>query len=147
MYYILRPLLMLMPSKKKKPDKEWLLSFLEQKAKHLTKNATKWELSLKDTLLELKYHFKMQVPVIFENKRTIKGYILDFLLPDYQLVIEVDGKQYHSSKEQIKNDNRRTKHLKSMGYDVLRFTNSQITNFTKDHISKAIKAKIDLMSS
>lgn len=43
-----------------------------------------------------------------------------------KLIIECDGYEYHSTKEQIKKDNERTLLLKKEGYDILRFSGSQL---------------------
>ena len=48
---------------------------------------------------------------------------------DFKLVIECDGHEFHEkTKEQVTNDNERDLELKMMGYDVLRFSGSQIYN-------------------
>lgn len=53
---------------------------------------------------------------IFKNKK-------------YKLVIECDGHEFHEkSKEQVKNDNERQYLLKMAGYDILRFSGSEIYN-------------------
>lgn len=45
----------------------------------------------------------------------------------FKLVIECDGHDYHhASKEQVQKDYERETNLKMAGYDVLRFTGSQI---------------------
>lgn len=64
-------------------------------------------------------------------------YFVDFLFDpkslnnkskiDYKLVIECDGHDYHhATKQQVKSDYERETNLKLAGYDVLRFTGSQI---------------------
>ena len=46
---------------------------------------------------------------------------------DFKLVIECDGHEYHhSTKQQVNKDYERETALKLAGYDVLRFTGSQI---------------------
>lgn len=44
------------------------------------------------------------------------------------LIIECDGFDYHSNKEQMEYDYSRENDLKANGYDVMRFTGSQIYN-------------------
>lgn len=44
------------------------------------------------------------------------------------LVIETDGKNWHSSKKQMNHDYKRENDLKLAGYDVMRFTGSQVYN-------------------
>ena len=73
---------------------------------------------------------------IFKNKK-------------FKLVIECDGHEFHQkTKEQVKNDNERQYLLKMAGYDVLRFSGSEIYNKpfecaekTYDYIMKKIQEK------
>lgn len=49
--------------------------------------------------------------------------------PSFKLVIECDGHDFHEkTKEQVTKDNEREYSLKMKGYDVLRFSGSQIFN-------------------
>lgn len=63
-----------------------------------------------------------------------KQFFADFMIfsenykNDVKIIVECDGYDYHSSKEQIKKDNERDIILKTAGYDVVRFTGSQIFN-------------------
>jgi very-short-patch-repair endonuclease len=77
------------------------------------------------------YDMSRQEPIEIDGKT----YIVDFLIEqdsvediDYKLVVECDGYEYHSTKEQIQKDNDRDIALKTAGYDVVRFTGSQIFN-------------------
>lgn len=135
--------------KKKLTKKELLqnkIEFLEtlglQYSKDLIKNKTKWETLLTNTLKELNYQFQFQVPIVVNKLKAPKLFILDFVLIPFNLVIEVDGKSTHGTKAQIKSDNRRTKLLKQEGYEILRFWNSQLTNYTKNQILDIIAKRI-----
>lgn len=64
-----------------------------------------------------------------------KTYYADFVMEqtkkferDFKLIIECDGHEYHSTKEQIQRDNLRDLDLKTAGYDVLHFSGSQLYN-------------------
>ena len=46
--------------------------------------------------------------------------------PEINIVVECDGFAYHSDKETYKSDRQRDRALKSAGYDVLRFSGSEI---------------------
>jgi len=65
----------------------------------------------------------------------IGDYIVDFLLPYYKLVIEVDG-GYHTVEDQQGNDQFRSEMLNKMGFYVMRFTNEQILFGTEEVIEK-----------
>jgi very-short-patch-repair endonuclease len=131
---------------KGKTNTQKKIEFLEEKAvifaKQNRENATKWEKIMYSFLKELHYKFEFQVPVITKN---LKLYILDFLLTDFKLVIEVDGKSTHSSKEDQKHDKFRTKCLNKEGYEVLRFWNSQVSNLSKEQIKEIIELRILLI--
>lgn len=134
-------------AKRKRKTKEekldGLMQFLNRKAKYMrNQGATKWELILKQHFSDLHYKFKCQVPVICREKY---GYILDFLLTDYNIIIEADSKQHHTSKEDVKKDNIRSRRLKKEGYHMLRLTNKQISTYTKETIDQIIKQKISLI--
>ena len=113
-----------------------------QYAKDLNKNRTKWEIILYSILKEAGYNFDFQLPVVVNRLKSPQLFILDFVLIPFNLVIEVDGKSTHGTKAQIKSDNRRTKLLKQEGYEILRFWNSQLTNYTKNQILDIISKRI-----
>jgi len=125
-----------------------LEEFLNRAALRLSKNKTKWESIMSKHLSDLHYKFKFQVPVIYNpvNNKTPKGYILDFLLTDYNIVIEIDGLSTHSSKTQQKADRQRTKKLQKLGYHVIRFWNKQVSTLSKENIDQIIKLKIQEIS-
>lgn len=53
-------------------------------------------------------------------------YRVDFLLKDARLVVELDGHDYHSTREQIENDAVRQRYLSRAGYTIIRFTGREI---------------------
>jgi cobalamin biosynthesis Mg chelatase CobN len=63
------------------------------------------------------YHFRRQVP--------LGSYVADFASHHPKLVIELDG-ETHFNATAAESDRRRTVFLNSVGYRVLRFTNSDI---------------------
>ena len=71
-----------------------------------------------------------------EIKANGKTYIIDFQFStegnfdkEYKLLVECDGHNYHNkTKDQVKRDNERDYNLKLAGYDILRFSGSQIYN-------------------
>lgn len=123
---------------------EWLVAKGKEFAADLKSKSTKYENMLFKTLKELGYKFEFQYPIICNLK---KLYIADFVLTDYNLIIEVDGVSCHSSKEDRKADNQRTKKLRGEGYAVIRLWNKQVETFTKPQIDQIIKLKIDLLKS
>ncbi|WP_157754719.1 DUF559 domain-containing protein [Nigerium massiliense] len=57
---------------------------------------------------------------------TIAHYYLDVALPDLLLDIEVDGHEFHSSRESFSRDKRRDAHLASDGWQVVRISALQL---------------------
>ena len=53
-------------------------------------------------------------------------YRVDFILKDARLIIELDGHEYHSTKEQLEKDAVRQRYLSRAGYTVIRFTGREI---------------------
>lgn len=51
---------------------------------------------------------------------------VDFILKDAQLIIELDGHDYHSTKEQLEKDAKRQRYLSRAGYTVIQFTGREI---------------------
>ena len=60
----------------------------------------------------------------FRRQRPIGKYIVDFICLDAKLIIELDGGQHAND---VAYDERRTAFLRSLGYRVLRFWNSEVT--------------------
>lgn len=63
-------------------------------------------------------------------------YRVDFLLKDARLVVELDGHQYHSTKEQLEKDAIRQRYLSRAGYTVIRFTGREIHRDAKACVSE-----------
>jgi len=53
-------------------------------------------------------------------------YRVDFILKDARLIVELDGHDYHSTKEQLEKDAERRLYLTRAGYTVINLTGRQI---------------------
>ena len=69
------------------------------------------------------------------RQHIIGDYIVDFLIPYYNLVIEVDG-GYHADRTQQEDDAVRSDFLNSNGFCVMRFTNEQVLYDTQETINR-----------
>jgi len=58
---------------------------------------------------------------------TIGEYIADFYVPQYKIVVEIDG-GYHLQPNQIEEDRKRQDWLEANGYKVIRFMNEECLN-------------------
>lgn len=61
-----------------------------------------------------------------EPQQWIGGYRVDFLVRAKRLVIELDGHDFHKTKEQRTHDAARQRKLQSLGYTVIRFTGTEV---------------------
>ena len=51
----------------------------------------------------------------------------DFLFEDIKLILEIDGREHHGSREAFEADRRRQNQLVEAGWTILRFTATQVT--------------------
>ena len=94
-------------------------------ADKLTRAETPAEGVMKAILNFLKVHFIFQKPFYF-SEGSPRFYVVDFDIPWYSLIIEVDGNQ-HKEPRQRDYDNVRSYRLKKYSNrDVLRFTNDEV---------------------
>ena len=76
------------------------------------------------------YDFLKRLPMKAHRQYNIGNYIVDFYIPQKQLVIEIDGIQ-HLSEEHKEKDKTRDRFLEGQRLRVLRFPNESIRkNFT-----------------
>lgn len=61
---------------------------------------------------------------------------VDFILKDARLIIELDGHEYHSTKEQLEKDAVRQRYLTRAGYAVIRFTGREINRNPADCVAE-----------
>jgi very-short-patch-repair endonuclease len=83
----------------------------------------------------------LQVNVV--RQKPIDHFIVDFYIPDYKLIIEIDGK-IHNTRERKECDIFKENMLKVYGLSVLRITNDVII-YDFDNAVKLIKDRIGLI--
>jgi very-short-patch-repair endonuclease len=71
----------------------------------------------------------------FRRQQPVAGYVADFICFEKKLIIEVDGTQ-HGFDAQRQHDDKRDECLKSQGYTVLRFSNTD----TKKNLDGVLQA-------
>jgi very-short-patch-repair endonuclease/predicted transcriptional regulator of viral defense system len=59
---------------------------------------------------------------------TVEGCEVDFLWRSQRLIVEVDGRAYHSTNDRFENDRRRDRILVAAGYRVMRITWRQLVD-------------------
>lgn len=61
----------------------------------------------------------------FNRQKPIFNYIVDFYCPVFHLVIEIDGPSH--TQEKFNYDKYRESYLKMNGYEIIRFSEQQVT--------------------
>lgn len=105
-------------------DKDNLIKVRE----YQRKNPTKFELLFKRKLRKWNIKFKEQ--------RIICGYIADFFLPQYGLVIEIDGAAHYTYN--TARDKRRDDTIRTAGFNVHRIRNSEVFDYQKEDILQVV---------
>ena len=59
------------------------------------------------------------------RQQVLCGYVVDFYIAKWKLVVEIDGR-YHANEYQQSRDARRSDWLRQNGYRMIRFDNEQI---------------------
>ncbi len=75
----------------------------------------------------------------FLRQRPIENYIVDFFCHKLNLIIEIDGAASHNTKIEL--DIIRQNELESLGFEILRFKDSDI-RYNLEGVELAIKSKI-----
>ena len=91
----------------------------------LTPNAQKLRREMTKEEKHLWYDFLRDATLQVKRQKVIGRYIVDFYVPQANLVIELDGSQ-HGDKEQQEVDAIREQYLEAQGIRVLRYTNAEI---------------------
>ena len=87
-----------------------------------------------EVVLWAKLRRKQLLGLQFYRQKTLGNFIVDFYCASARLVIEVDGGQ-HYDEEGAAQDAARDRYLKSLGLDVLRFSNIDVLRNTNGVIA------------
>ena len=99
------------------------------------------EIKVKQLLEEQNINF-IHDKILSEHEGMKKGFKRpDFLLPDYNLIIECDGEYWHQNKEK---DKERNKIYRNLGYKVLCFSGNHIQN-NFDYVKYKIINKLKIL--
>lgn len=129
---------------------------LQQNWVHIKSNSIQASKKYSGTFIEKKVEWLLkQKNIVFERQKLIyrteyrrcgkKGiqkrfYIVDFYLPDNNIIIECDGAFWHDNRKEY--DIKRYKYLESLGYIILRFSEVDIL-----YNLKIVSDKIDLFNN
>lgn len=96
-----------------------------------------------DTSLEKLVRAELQRRgVFFQSNKRMGRYVVDFVLPLHQTIIEVDGEYWHQGDEAIKKDWNRDIWFLDQGYDVLRFPERLLLNYPGACFSRLPESKV-----
>ena len=93
--------------------------------KNLVINAQTLRKNMTSEEKHLWYDFLKRLPIKAHRQYNIGNYIVDFYIPQKQLIIEIDGIQ-HLTEEHKEKDQTRDAFLEEQGLRVLRFPNESI---------------------
>jgi len=88
-----------------------------------------------EELILWSYLRKKQLNSSFRRQFSIGPYILDFYCPEKHLAIEIDG-NHHKTQKQKEYDSYRTKYLKGLNIQVVRFWNQEINKNVREVVNK-----------
>ena len=80
-----------------------------------------------EQLLWTKFRSKQCHSFKFRRQHAIGSFIVDFFCPEQLLVVEIDG-DVHAEKTKITKDRQRERRLRSLGLQVIRYTNYEVLN-------------------
>lgn len=82
----------------------------------------------------------------FRRQCPISRYIADFCCKELRLVVEVDG-EVHEDEAQIAHDQNRDAYLRSLDYEVLRFSNQQVLGNVDEVLAEITRTILRLCPS
>ena len=76
--------------------------------------------------------------IIFEKQKLINNkFVVDIYIPSINLIIECDGNYWHSRERTIKKDKAENAYLTTCGFNLLRFPEHEINNYSfKERLDK-----------
>ena len=114
------------------PPRHGIHPAIRQFARELRQPQTAAEATLWQHLRNRKLTYK------FRRQHPIEFFIVDFYCAAAKLLIEVDGDS-HFTEDQLQCDRARTETLESLGYRLIRFTNSDVRYNLSAVIGKIIE--------
>lgn len=85
--------------------------------------------------------YRLDIAIIL-NRKTFNGKIME----SKKVALECDGYDYHSSPEQKRNDDIRTRKLKKSGWkEVLRYSGRELYNLNKHEVDSLFKEIVEVL--
>lgn len=112
------------------PLRNLVQQWKKDKAKSMRRNMTEAEKLLWERIRRDKLGVRVR------SQSVMRGYIVDFYIPYWKLIIEVDG-EYH--KDQQEYDKKRDANLAKIGFKTLRFTNERVMTDLDGVVTEIVK--------
>lgn len=101
--------------------------------------------SIKDVLMSIEnngfsfveerfYDFCLKNNIETERQKPVGRYFADFYFKENNIVLEIDGVEFHSTKEQLEHDEKRNVIFNDLGYKVLRVNGHMANNYPENII-------------
>lgn len=78
----------------------------------------------------------------FKREVKFKRFHVDFLIEKFNSVIECDGEFWHLPPKMQNRDRRKDLLLKSLGYQILRFSGKEMDKYSESELSNIVSAKL-----
>jgi hypothetical protein len=99
-----------------------------------------FKLRLCESPIELKFFvFTMSKIPGLHPQVVVGNYRVDLAIPEKKVAIELDGHEFHKSREQRTSDAQRERYLQRQGWQVIRFTGTEIHKDVLGCIDEAIE--------
>ncbi len=105
----------------------WTYPLIKDEQQYLKRYQTESEKALWHELRNKKTGYKIR------RQHVVDRFIVDFICLEKKVIIEVDGNIHNSQKER---DRERDARLKSLGYTVIRISNSEIAHHILTTVNK-----------
>ena len=90
------------------------------------------------------YQKLLDLGIVFEKQYVVGNkFIVDVYIPDYNLIIEVDGSYWHSLDRIIKKDKAENAYLKKCGYRLVRIPEQEVANYSMSSLIEKFMAGKD----
>jgi very-short-patch-repair endonuclease len=99
--------------------------------------------------------FLDKLDIKYEKQKHVKRYYCDFFIPEFNLIVEIDGDYWHANPDKFsandvvgakkitakqiwENDNKKTQDILDSGYSILRYWASELKNISHEKIFEDI---------
>jgi very-short-patch-repair endonuclease len=111
-----------------------------EEEQRLVKEHPFFRLRLCETPIELRFFvFAMDKIPGLRPQVVVDSYRIDLAIPNKKVAIELDGHEFHKSREHRTYDAKRERYLQRQGWQVIRFTGTEIHKDVFECIGEAIE--------